>query len=356
MKRFLKFILALIIIAVLVCGGYLGYVYFSYDRIADNQALEITGGGAGAAATGVKYDILSYNIGFGAYSLDYSFFMDGGSESRARSENECMENIAGALSVVADKDADFIMLQEVDVDADRSFSINQVAIATEGFSDYDAAFAVNYDSAYLFYPILKPIGASKSGILTLSKHDLPSSVRRSLPIEGGFRKLIDLDRCYSVSRVPVENGRELVLVNLHLTAYAADGAIVKEQVTMLSEDIGREYAAGNYVVCAGDFNLSLLPPLLSLSQVPEPDSWAMPFDESLLPRGFKLVSPSYNEKKAATCRHAGEPYNPGVTETYVIDGFIVSPNVIASRAEVIDTGFIYSDHNPVIMEFELIDE
>ena len=35
--------------------------------------------------SGELYRVASYNIGFGAYSNDYSFFMDGGKESRARS-------------------------------------------------------------------------------------------------------------------------------------------------------------------------------------------------------------------------------------------------------------------------------
>ena len=35
----------------------------------------------------------SANVGFGAYSADYSFFMDGGKESRARSRQAVDENM-----------------------------------------------------------------------------------------------------------------------------------------------------------------------------------------------------------------------------------------------------------------------
>ena len=35
---------------------------------------------------------------------------------------------------------------------------------------------------------------------------ITSALRRSLPIETGFTKLLDLDRCYSVSRIPVDGG------------------------------------------------------------------------------------------------------------------------------------------------------
>ncbi len=36
-----------------------------------------------------------------------------------------------------------------------------------------------------------------------------------------------------------------------------------------------------------------------------------------------------------------------------IDGFIVSSNIDVLEANVLDTGFKYSDHNPVYMDFVL---
>ena len=37
----------------------------------------------------------------------------------------------------------------------------------------------------------------------------------------------------------------------------------------------------------------------------------------------------------------------------MIDGFIVSDNIEPTFVDVIDTGFRYSDHNPVKMKFKL---
>ena len=53
------------------------------------------------------------------------------------------------------------------------------------------------------------------------------------------------------------------------------------------------------------------------------------------------------------CRVAEAPYNP---QQFVltIDGFIVSDNVRVISTQVDDTGFAYSDHNPVEVVFELI--
>ena len=53
-----------------------------------------------------------------------------------------------------------------------------------------------------------------------------------------------------------------------------------------------------------------------------------------------------------TCRLLNQPYEPNSSKTqyYVIDGFIVSPNVTVERIETINEGFVYSDHNPVVLE------
>ena len=90
-KRILKIILTLIIIAALAVGGYVAYMYLTYDRIEDNIETEIDN--PLTVNTNIPLDkklqITSWNIGFAAYLQDYSFFMDGGKESRARSENPC---------------------------------------------------------------------------------------------------------------------------------------------------------------------------------------------------------------------------------------------------------------------------
>ena len=89
--------------------------------------------------------------------------------------------------------------------------------------------------------------------MTFSGYDVDRAVRRSLPVATGPSKLIDLDRCYTVSALPVSNGRTLRLYNVHLSAYLTDGEIAIEQMNMLLEDMYSAYAAGDYVVCGGDF-------------------------------------------------------------------------------------------------------
>ncbi len=224
-----------------------------------------------------------------------------------------------------------------------------------GNSEFNKVFAQNYDSPYLFYPLINPHGANQSGIVTLSRHPISSAVRRSLPIETGIMKLVDLDRCYSVSRVPMENGRELVLYNLHLSAYTSDGTIATEQLQMLCADMLAEYENGNYCVAGGDFNKDLLGNSAEIFGVAggENDTWAQPIPEGTIPDGLSLVVPFDPEHPVATCRTANEPYNEETTFRVTVDGFLVSDNVEAVSADVVDAGYRYSDHNPIYMDFIL---
>ena len=58
------------------------------------------------------------------------------------------------------------------------------------------------------------------------------------------------------------------------------------------------------------------------------------------------------DDSAPTCRLLNQPYsgNRATTQFYVIDGFIVAPNVEVKAVNVIETDFQYTDHNPVKLE------
>ena len=53
-----------------------------------------------------------------------------------------------------------------------------------------------------------------------------------------------------------------------------------------------------------------------------------------------------------SCRNADSAYHAG-QYVLTVDGFMVTPNVTVSDSAVLDTGFAYSDHNPVKMTFTL---
>ena len=358
MKKVFKVIGIVLLVLVLIAGAYVAYVFADYHRIEDNQTLAVTSGQTQQAQTGKSYALVCWNIGFGAYEDDYSFFMDGGTESWAWSEERLWKNLDEIAVVIESLQPDLLLLQEVDFDATRTYHVDEMEFLRtyNGIdADTDSVFAVNYDSPFLFYPFIRPHGASRAGLLTRSALTIESGLRRSLPIETGVTKLVDLDRCYSVARLPVENGKTLCLYNLHLSAYTSDGKIADEQLAMLLNDMQAEYENGNYVVGGGDFNKDLLGASGEIFGVAggENDTWAQPIPEGTIPAGLSLVAPFDPDHPVASCRTANEPYNEETTFRVTVDGFLVSDNVEAVSAAVVDAGYRYSDHNPVYMDFLL---
>lgn len=353
-KRWVWVVLCVVLALVLLVGAYVAYVFIDYHRLGD-MALPTEGKASIAAVErGREYTILSYNIGFGAYEDDYGFFMDGGTESRAWSEERLTVNLAHIAEFMSRQLADFYLVQEVDIDSTRSYHVDEREVLYRALPELCHVFAQNYDSPYLFYPITQPHGASRSGLLTFSSAEITSARRVELPVEAGFMKLLDLDRCYSVSRIPVDGGKELVLYNLHLSAYTSDGTIATEQLELLLADMQAEYEAGNWCVAGGDFNKDLLGDSSRYFGVADQAySWAQPIPEGTFD-GFDiaLVAPLDEEDPVPSCRNADSAYHPG-QYVLTVDGFMVSKNVSVSEAEVIGTSFQWSDHDPVTMTFTL---
>jgi len=355
-KKWWLISLVILLVIILAAGSYVAYVLLSYSRIEDNLALEVQGDAKETAAVGREYTIVSYNIGFGAYTADYTFFMDGGKESRARSRDSVIECVAGTTETALSFQPDFVLFQEVDTDSTRSYHVDEAVQITDLFEtagNFDHVFAQNYHSAYLMYPILEPHGASNSGLLTMSRAHIDSALRRSLPISTGLKKLLDLDRCYSICRIPVENGKELILVNLHTSAYGTDASQGNAQMEMLFDDLKAEYEKGNYVICGGDFNHDFTGSSVEYFNpgTTEDFSWCQPFPEMLLPDGFSRCT-EYAEGMVSSSRNTNIPYSED-SFVVILDGFVISDNVSCNYVQNIDTGYVYTDHNPVVMKFTL---
>lgn len=360
MKRILLALAAITGVLLCVILIYVGYVFFSYKRLPDRLVMEVEVPKEGTASeepvkTDTAYRILTYNIGFGAYTPDFSFFMDGGESSVAKSRESVLGTVTGAGELAASLEPDFVMFEEVDRDSTRSYHIDQKMILDEIFGEYYSDFALNYDSAFLFYPIFEPHGKSRAGITLYSAFPIESAMRRSFPISTSFSKFFDLDRCYSVSKIPVENGKYLCLYAIHMSAYGNSDEIREGQIRMLCEDMEQEYAQGNYVICGGDFNHDL--------KVLEDDgseraSWAYPFPRESLPRGFSFCIDAFSEEERSelwnSARNADMEYVEGVTYTVTLDGFIISDNIVCENYTNVNNGYLYSDHDPVVMDFRLL--
>ena len=355
MKKWVKILLIVLLALVLLAAANVAYVFISYHRIGNQPLTPVqTPDTAPSLSAGEAYTLVSWNIGFGAYEEDYGFFMDGGTESRAWSKERLTANMDAIAGYLKQQDADFYLLQEVDTDATRSYHVDEREPLYAALFDKSSVFCQNYDSPYLLYPLTKPHGASQSGLLTFAPVNIAAANRVELPVEGGFMKLLDLDRCYSVSRIPAEGGKELVLYDLHLSAYTSDGTIATEQLKLLLADMQAEYDAGNWCVAGGDFNKDLLgDSSVYFGEADQEYSWAQPIPEGVFDGvDITLVAPLDEDDPVPSCRNADGPYHQG-QYVLTVDGFLVSANVEVQESQVIETGFAYSDHEPVEMTFVL---
>lgn len=352
-KKILKIIAIVLGAIILLVAGYFAYVFISYHRLGTQQ-ITPEGQASGTLETGTEYKIVSYNVGFGAYEDDFGFFMDGGDRAWAWSKERLDTNLKNIAALLKEQNADLYLVQEVDIDATRSYHFDERPYFTETLTGMAYTFAQNYDSPFLFYPITQPHGSAKAGLLTFSNAPIASAERVELPIETGLTKFLDLDRCYSRNRIPLENGKELVLYNMHLSAYTSDGTIATEQLKLLLSDMQGEYEKGNYCIAGGDFNKDLLgDSSVYFGKSDQEYTWAQPIPPETFD-GFDvtLVAPLDAENPVASCRNADGPYHEGQYKL-TVDGFLISANVQMIRADVIDVAFKYSDHNPVEMRFIL---
>ena len=365
LKKFLIGVGIIVGVFVLLIGGYLGYVIIQYSRYDDVVKLDIDReSNSKTISLHREYSISTYNIGFGAYNHEYSFFMDegymkdgtyvSGKYAKAQSKEVVLSNTNGAINTIKNLNSDFLFFQEVDKKANRSYDVNQYEMLMNSFNSYSSVYASNFHSAYLLYPFNDPIGKTEAGIATLSKYDIKEATRYKLPIDESFpTKFFDLDRCFMITRYTVNEGKELVLINVHLSAYDEGGVYRKKQLDLLNEILKEEREKGNYVIAGGDFNHDIansLNKFVTEQQVPE---WVYVLSDSDLAEGYSFAS----SDNIPTCRSTDMPYTKDSNYSVVIDGFIVSDNVtvtsVTNIAQEEGELFLYSDHNPVEMKFVL---
>ncbi len=295
---------------------------------------------------GEELKILCWNIGYGGLGKDSDFFMDGGESVKAADEETVKKHLAGIKETIDSVDADLVMLQELDTDSARSYRIDQQTYFSGGSSSY----AMNYSCPFVPFP-LPPIGRVHSGLYTVADdYAVERAERHALPCPFKWPvSTANLKRCLLVNYLPIEGSdKQLVLVNLHLEAYdSGEGKIA--QTKQLREFILSEYEKGNFVIAGGDFN-QVFPGSTELYPNTHPELWSPgALDEGLLPEGWTLAY----DMAVPTCRLLNQPYDPEDTENtqhYVIDGFILSPNVELKSVSTMDEGFENSDHNPVLLE------
>jgi len=347
--KVLKVILIIILIPILYVAGMILFGTLTDYRPPAEEPVDPATKGVSV----INSDSLSlyiWNIGYAGLGKESDFFLDGGEYTRM-SKALTEKNFSGIKSTVASwDDADFILLQEVDETARRSYGTNQFkAINNLWNGNWTSALAYNYKVKFVPVPFLKPLGKVKAGLATYSPHKASDIKRHQFP--GNFswpKRIYFLDRCFMVMRFPYK-GKELLIINTHNSAYD-DGSLKADQMEFLKTFISDEYANGNYVIVGGDWNQC--PPgydcygKFTMEEVGYEQSSV---DPGYMPEGWNWA---YDDA-VHTNRKLSAPYEPETTFTTVIDYFLVSPNISILKTEGLELNFEYSDHQPVKLSIRL---
>lgn len=288
--------------------------------------------------------LLTWNLGYGGTGAEASFFMDEGRDVLAKDKKTVLAHMQKIVTVLQQHPSDLYFLQEVDRDSRRTYGVDEIHLITASLKQHCSSFALNHRVPFIPYPYTQPLGRITSGILSLAACAPRQSSRVQLP--GSYQwpnSAFHLQRCLLISRLPRQDGKEWVGINLHLEAWD-EGGMRKAELTRLKEIAINEYERGNFVVIGGDWNSVL--PGVELDHFPttgEPNAHTMKLPQDFFPPdwrwGVSLAHP--------TSRRNNAPYHEGETYVTTIDGFLVSPNVQVDAVKVIQLNFVDSDHEPV---------
>ncbi len=343
-----KIVLGVLAAVVLFAVGFVIYLTVTeYRPKARQEAEHVHIADGKRVQTGEQMTVYTWNIGYAGLGAEADFFMDGGSSVNPK-KAEVERNLNAVKSFISSQSADAWLLQEVDTDSARTGNINELKALSNGFEG-SFGLAYNYKCDFVPFP-WPPIGKIESGIATFTGGSVNGTFERiSLPCPFSWPvSVANLKRCLLLTRLEVlGSDKEVVLVNLHLEAYD-DGEGKIAQTKLLMELLQAEYEKGNYVIAGGDFN-QVFPGTLETYPV-NGDVWTPGnLSNDDLPEGFRYAF----DGDSATCRLLDKPLSSD-TQKYIIDGFIVSPNVQIDTVETVELGFENSDHNPVKLQITLL--
>jgi len=246
MKQFLKFIFRVFLVLIVACVVF--FFWASSPTLDESDyAKLIEVDNYKLPENDSVFSIVTYNIGY----------LSGMTNNLAvESPKELFDdNLEIVTSEVKKLNPDIIAFQEIDFDASRSYHVNQEEeISKLGFN-YRAQ-TINWDERYLpfpYWPISMHYGKVVSGQSIISKYPLKEQQRIVLErvADAPFhRDAFYLERLAQVVKV-VLNGKEVVLINIHLEAFEAATRVNQfEEVLAIFNTYKDTYPT----ILLGDFN------------------------------------------------------------------------------------------------------
>lgn len=298
---------------------------------------------------GSEISLVSFDIGFAGLDEAQEEYANGGRQTRPAAEQTIRDNLEALTEIMSEGEYDLMCLQSVDTGSKRSYYVKESDVLAASLPEYVSCFAPDYKVSYDPFPLFGALGKVESGLMTLSKYPVFDCNRIQLPqitsIPGRF---FDRSHALLVTRLPLEGGGQLTLVNVNMSCREETPDRQKELLAQLSAFLADEAKEERYCIVAANWG-AMLPgtgpgPVGSLMPL-----WCRPLPEDFAPAGYSWAV----DTEASTWRNGDQAYRPGETFEAIMDGFLVSDNIDVRLVRTFPLAFARSDHNPVALTFAL---
>lgn len=338
--------------ALLLCGAGVALIRGATFHPPWIQDLRVEGSdSAPTLVPGAPLTVLVWNLQYGA-SRKHHFFYDGG-DAVSVPESDVRETVAAIAAVLADQDADLLLLQEIDRDSARTRRIDELAELLAALP-YPAWVATPYHKvAYVPHPPGNHLGRVDMALGTLSRVRIDGATRIQLPLlrEPFYRRAFNLKRAVLETTIPLAGDRPpLVALNTHLSAFSFGDGTLEAQIRRIDERLTELDEAGSPWILGGDFNL--LPPGDDPSRLGQDAGYYADDNnpiEILFDGGRRSVFPVSSLMDPAGLARTYLPYG-AETPDRTLDYLFVSDGIEVLSASVVDDCLTISDHLPLRVE------
>lgn len=309
---------------------------------------------------GQTVKVMSWNVQYMA-SKRYVFWYDLLDES-GPDKKPSREAIAATFKEVArvirEEEPDVILLQEMDDNAARTYKEDQLArllaLIPADYKSHSSAFY--WKSSFVPHP--KIMGRVGMKLSTISKYKIGQSIRHQLALRrvGALRQRFELKRAILETRLPVKGGKDFILMNTHLSAFAQGEDTMQRQVRQVRSLLDKYTGEGFHWIIGGDFNLLAPGKAYGLLQ----DHKKLYYQERT---ELEEIIPVYksipsleeingDESEKWFTHYPNDPAVSGPDRT--IDYIFYSDSLQLGHHRVIQKGTLHiSDHLPIVAEFTI---
>lgn len=290
--------------------------------------------------------VTSYNIGHGQGVKENAW--------DHRDKKTTLKQLGMLSEAIAKMDADILLLQEVDLDSNRTYHIDQIRYLKEK-ADYPYhACAMVWKKNYVPYPYWPPahhIGYVRAANCVLSKYPLSNHERTIFdkPASNPFwYNWAYIDRGIQRVDVQIDQTKKVAVLNVHLEAWDMK---TREQQAMVLGEYMKEIDLP--IILGGDFNTVPLSSDKKNKFIDEPETDYS--DEKTFPWLFNIVK---DLKKPRLVAKINDPFSlytfPSDMPNRRLDHiFLIGNSLAFMNFWVEKSAALASDHLPVVAKIRV---